>query len=103
MGGHRDFLLELLKANRSSAAVSKNRTEQLVKVLHFLEANPSEVLLNKLNELFALESYHQLKEALTEFSKEGGDIDELLTPLSSGHREAMEVFRKLNKIFCLLI
>lgn len=95
LGSHRDFLLKLLKANRSSAAASKIRTQKLVDLLHIFEISGNEVLLNRINAAFATESYEQLKQAFDEYILEKrGNIEELSASLTSGHREALEIFCK---------
>lgn len=101
-GSYRDFLLELLEANRSSNAASKTRTEKLVNLLDVFELTGSEIILNKINAAFATESYEQLNHAFLEYllvkRKNTADILDLL---SSGHRAAMEVFSKIENNFFL--
>lgn len=97
MGSHREFLLELLKANRSSAAASKTRTKKLVDLLQLFEISGSEVLLTRINAAFATESYDQLKQAFDAYVlAKRGNIDDLFESLTSGHRDALEVFCKKN-------
>lgn len=95
LGSHRDFILKLLKANRSSAAASKTRTKKLVDLLHIFEISGNEELLNRINAAFATESYEQLKQAFDEYVLEKrGNIEELSASLTSGHRDALEIFCK---------
>lgn len=89
-GSHRDFLLELLKANRSSNPASDVRTERLVRLLDRFESSGDEGLLDRINVAFASESFDQIKAA---FDKTR-NIEMLFDSLSSGHMNAMNTFSK---------
>lgn len=87
-GSHRNFLLALLKANRSSNPTSDARTERLVHLLDRFESSGNEELLDRINEAFAFESFAQLKAA---FNKKG-NMEMLFDSLSGDHMNAMETF-----------
>lgn len=94
-GSHREFLLEILKANRSVNSASVVRTNKLIELLSRFESSGDEMLLERINVVFARESFEQLREAFSEYVvNKHGCIEGLFESLSSDHKNALETLGK---------